>query len=63
MEEKIIIELKAVQRLTAEHEAQVLHYLSATEYEVGPLLNFGPRPEIHRKIFDNAKMKLQRNNG
>ncbi len=58
VEEKIIIELKAVQQLTAEHEAQLLHYLRATGYEVGLLLNFGPRPEIHRKVYDNAKKKL-----
>ena len=63
VEEKIIVELKAVQQLSAEHEAQLLHYLRATDYEVGLLLNFGPRPEIHRKIHDNAKKKFHRNNG
>ncbi len=38
-----------------EHEAQLLNYLKATPYEVGLLLNFGPKPEIKRKAFDNAR--------
>ena len=51
----VIVELKAVRRLLEEHEAQLLNYLKATPYEVGLLLNFGPKPEIKRKVFDNAR--------
>ena len=51
----VIVELKAVKRLMEEHEAQLLNYLKATTYEVGLLLNFGPKPEIKRKAFDNAR--------
>jgi len=51
----VIVELKAVRRLAEEHEAQSLNYLKATPYEVGLLLNFGPRPEIKRKAFDNSR--------
>jgi hypothetical protein len=35
------------------HEAQLLNYLKATPYEVGLLLNFGPKPEVKRKAYDN----------
>ena len=49
----VIVELKAVRRLLEEHDAQLLNYLKAMPYEVGLLLNFGPRPEIKRKAFDN----------
>ncbi|MBI2976672.1 MAG: hypothetical protein HY872_14375 [Chloroflexi bacterium] len=38
-----------------EHEAQLLNYLKATPIEAGLLLNFGPNPEIKRKVFDNAR--------
>jgi GxxExxY protein len=51
----VIVELKAVKRVFPEHEAQSLNYLKAIPYEVGLLLNFGPKPEIKRKAFDNAR--------
>jgi GxxExxY protein len=51
----VIVELKAVKKLAKEHEAQLLNYLKATPYEVGLLLNFGPRAEIKRKAFDNSR--------
>ena len=49
------VELKAVKKLLEEYEAQLLNYLKATPYEVGLLLNFGPRPEIKRKACDNSR--------
>ena len=51
----VIVEVKAVKRLLEEHEAQLLNYLKATSYEVGLLLNFGPKPEVKRKAFDNSR--------
>lgn len=50
---KVIVELKSTKCLADEHEAQLLNYLKATEIEVGLLLNFGPKPEVKRKAFDN----------
>ncbi|HET7089270.1 MAG TPA: GxxExxY protein [Anaerolineae bacterium] len=50
----VIVELKAVKLLADEHEAQLLNYLKATPYEVGLLLNFGPKPQHKRKVFDNS---------
>jgi len=55
VEDVVIVELKAVSRLLAEHEAQLLNYLRATPYEVGLLLNFGPKPQFIRKAFDNSR--------
>jgi GxxExxY protein len=52
---KVIIEIKAARTLTLENEAQLLNYLKATDKEVGLLLNFGPKPEIKRKVFDNFR--------
>lgn len=51
----VVVELKAVQTLLEEHDAQLLNYLRATEYEVGILLNFGPQPRFRRKVFDNER--------
>ena len=53
VEDKIILELKAVEKITKEHEAQLVNYLKATKNEVGLLLNFGPKPQIKRKIVSS----------
>ena len=55
VDKKVIIELKAVKSLIQDHHAQLLNYLKATDIEVGLLLNFGPNPEISRKVFDNFR--------
>ena len=54
----IILELKAVDYLVEEHELQLINYLKATDKEVGLLLNFGMKPEIRRKAFNNDRKKL-----
>jgi len=51
----VIVELKAIRQLLDEHEAQLLNYLKATTIEVGLLLNFGPKAEFKRKVYDNAR--------
>jgi GxxExxY protein len=48
VEEKVIVELKAVQALTPEHQAQIINYLKATNIDVGLLINFG-RPKLEFK--------------
>ncbi|HEX7630918.1 MAG TPA: GxxExxY protein, partial [Lacunisphaera sp.] len=45
----IIIELKAVRSLVAEHEAQLINYLKATRKRVGYLINFGSFPKLDWK--------------
>lgn len=41
VDDRLVIELKAVKALTAEHEAQLMNYLKATGIKVGLLINFG----------------------
>jgi len=55
--ELIILELKASECLVPENELQLLNYLKATDKEVGLLFNFGMRPAIRRKAFDNDRKK------
>ncbi len=55
VDNKVIVEIKASRILAPENEAQLLNYLKATDIEVGLLLNFGPKPEIKRKVFDNLR--------
>ncbi|HNW99211.1 MAG TPA: GxxExxY protein [Bacteroidales bacterium] len=51
VEEKVIIELKAVENIISEHEVQLVNYLKATNIEVGLLLNFGPKPQYKRRVL------------
>ena len=55
VDDKVIVEIKAAKNLVVENEAQLLNYLKATNIEVGLLLNFGPKPEVKRKVFDNDR--------
>ena len=55
VDKRVIVELKAVKSLIQDHHAQLLNYLKATDMEVGLLPNFGPKPEISRKVFDNFR--------
>ena len=55
VEDLVLVEIKAVKTLLDEHEAQLLNYLKATPYEVGLLLNFGPKPEQKRRSFENNR--------
>lgn len=50
VEDRIIVELKAVQTLPKAHEAQVVNYLTATGTGIGLLINFGASSvEVKRK--------------
>ncbi|HEY4649018.1 MAG TPA: GxxExxY protein [Gemmatimonadales bacterium] len=49
----VLVEVKACAHLQSIHQAQVLNYLRATMLEVGLLLNFGPRAQFKRLLFDN----------
>ena len=57
----VILEIKAIEKLHPAHSNQLINYLKSTQIEVGLLLNFGPEPEIVRKIFTNDRKKLSIN--
>jgi GxxExxY protein len=46
---QIIVEIKALDRLSGREEAQILNYLKATGYKVGVLINFGSHPKLEWK--------------
>ena len=50
VDERVLVELKAVLSLQKEHEVQLVNYLTATKVDTGLLINFGPSVEINRKF-------------
>lgn len=51
----VLLELKAADKIVEDHAAQLLNYLKATNIEVGLILNFGPTAEFRRKVYDNER--------
>jgi len=52
VENKVILEIKDVESLGKIHEAQILNYLKATDYEIGFLVNFThPKAVIKRFVL------------
>jgi len=53
VEDKVIVELKTVENLDKNHEAQLLNYLKATGLHVGLLVNFKrKKADIKRMVLD-----------
>lgn len=50
VEDKVLVELKAVKAIAPEHQAQIINYLNATGIRVGLLINFG-NPALEYKRF------------
>lgn len=56
VEDKVIVELKAIKRITELEIAQTINYLNAVKYEVGLLINFGSKSlEFKRLIKNNPR--------
>jgi GxxExxY protein len=53
----IIVELKTAESISKAHEAQVLHYLRASEMEIGLMMNFGPVARFRRIEMRNNRKK------
>ena len=59
VEGRVILEVKAVERLVPAHEAQLVNYLVTTGIEVGLLINFGSKSLDARRRFRSRGMRGQ----
>ncbi|MDO9392150.1 MAG: GxxExxY protein [bacterium] len=48
---KVVVEIKAVEKLIDEHRSQMLNYLNATGFKLGLLVNFGHHPRMENERF------------
>jgi GxxExxY protein len=48
---KLIVEIKAVSALNANHQAQAMHYLAATGCRLALLVNFGTSSLQHQRVI------------
>ena len=61
VEDRVIIELKTVEKLEKIHEAQLLNYLKATGKQVGLLVNFkNKKADIKRLVLDLAEQNPEK---
>jgi GxxExxY protein len=51
IEDKILIELKTVEKISKVHYAQLLNYLKATGIQLGLLINFGPQKLEYERLI------------
>ena len=49
--ERIVVELKSVAALCANHEAQIMNYMRITRHAIGYLIIFGPIGRLEYKRF------------
>lgn len=57
VEDKVMVELKALTTLEDVHLAQAINYLEAYRLEVGLLLNFGAKSLEYRRVINSKKVK------
>jgi GxxExxY protein len=59
IDEKLVLEIKATERLHADATAQLFSYLCSTSMEAGLLLHFGREAKVHRVIYENRFKRHQ----
>ena len=51
--DEVIVEIKAMDKLSGVEHAQIINYLKATNLKVGLLINFGTRSLEHKRVVYN----------
>jgi GxxExxY protein len=59
IDNRVVVENKATEKLCAADRLQIISYLRASCFEVGLLLHFGPAPRFERYIDHPKRLELQ----
>jgi GxxExxY protein len=59
IDQKLVVEIKATERLQPDAATQLFSYLCATDLEVGLVLHFGREPRVHRVMYENRFKRHQ----
>ena len=57
VEEKIMVEIKAITKLEDVHLAQAMNYLQAYNLEIGLLINFGAKSLEFKRVHNNRLIR------
>ncbi|MCC6245718.1 MAG: GxxExxY protein [Gemmatimonadaceae bacterium] len=57
VEDCIVVDTTASDKISSEHELQVLSFLRASGLSVGLVLNFGPRPTVRRLYYSGERVR------
>ena len=59
VEQKVMVEIKALTALEDVHLAQAINYLEAYNLEIGLLLNFGAKSLQYRRVINSKHLRNQ----
>jgi GxxExxY protein len=52
-DDAVIVEIKAMNKLSSNEHAQIINYLKAAKFKVGLLINFGSKSSEHKRFVNN----------
>lgn len=55
VEQKVLVELKAITEITFVHHAQIINYLNAYRLQIGLLINFGEKSLTYKRFIKSEK--------
>jgi GxxExxY protein len=55
VEQKVLVELKAISEITLIHHAQIINYLTAYRLDIGLLINFGEKSLSYKRFINSKK--------
>lgn len=59
-EDKVLLHIATAERINEIIEYSIVNNLKSTRYEIGLVLNFGRKPEVRRKIFQNGRKFIKK---